>query len=143
MAADAIITTSAPGSLMLLGEHAVLHGRHALVGAINQRITVRLFPTSEESVRIISGLGEYRAPLNDLEDHPRFRFVLQAVRRHAGQLPSGFELKIDSDFPADIGFGSSAAVTAATHEALMLWGQGRAPDRETLFRESLKTVHDV
>ena len=40
------IKTSAPGSLMLLGEHAVLHGKQALVGSINRRIYVELFQTS-------------------------------------------------------------------------------------------------
>lgn len=138
-----VITTSAPGSLMLLGEHAVLHGHHALVGAINRRITVQLTQTGTDSVRIISSLGEYRAPLTDLVDHSSFAFVIQAIRQQAGHIPTGFELKIDSGFSSMIGFGSSAAVTVATHAALMYWIMGEEPHRETLFTESLKTVHEV
>ncbi|VGO19036.1 mevalonate kinase family protein [Pontiella sulfatireligans] len=143
MADAPTITTSAPGSLMLLGEHAVLHGRHALVGAINRRITVRLLPSKDDSFRIMSSLGEYESPLEDLADHPSFRFVLQAIRQHFGQFPSGFELRIDSEFSADIGFGSSAAVTVATHVAILNWLLGEPPEKELLFSESLKTVHAV
>ncbi|MEI6891472.1 MAG: hypothetical protein V5783_04785 [Pontiella sp.] len=137
------IKTSAPGSLMLLGEHAVLRGKQALVAAINRRIHVEIFPMLEEVVRIDSSLGEYRAPLSDLVDHPSFRFVLQAIRHHRDHLPSGFHLKIESEFSADIGFGSSAAVTVAVHAALLHWMNGTPPESETLFDEALKTVHAV
>ena len=45
---------SAPGSLMLLGEHAVLHGKPALVGALDKRITVTLTPMRHDRIEIIS-----------------------------------------------------------------------------------------
>ena len=104
---------------MLLGEHAVLHGRRALVCAINKRMTVSLFPRVKKTVRIVSDLGNYEAPLGELTDHPDFRFVLNAVKQYP--LEQGIELKIESEFSSDIGFGSSAAVTVATHAALMKW----------------------
>lgn len=128
---------------MLLGEHAVLHGHRALVCAVNRRISVGLVPTGEHSVRIVSSLGDYHFPLDHLVDHPSLRFVLQAIRQHLDEIPSGFELGIDSEFSADIGFGSSAAVTVATHAALMKWIAGAEPSRETLFSQSLETVHEV
>lgn len=137
------ITTSAPGSLMLLGEHAVLHGKRALVCAINRRITVQLFQSLGNSVGIVSSLGNYQSPLNHLADHPSFRFVLQAIKQHRDQIPSGFELRIDSEFLADIGFGSSAAVTVATHAALMRWTRNQAPKHQELFSQCLETVHAV
>lgn len=137
------ITTSAPGSLMLLGEHAVLHGHRALVCAINRRITVELKQTEEGFVRISSNLGEYRAPLDNLVDHPSFDFMLQAIRQQLEHIPTGFELDVQSEFSADIGFGSSAAVTVATHGALMYWLMGDAPRRETLFNQSLETIQTV
>jgi len=143
MAVAAPITTSAPGSLMLLGEHAVLHGKRALVCAINRRITVRLFPTQTHSVEIISERGNYQSPLADLAEHASLKFVLQTIRQHLKNLPSGFQLKIESEFSADIGFGSSAAVTVATHAALMHWTTNQAPKDKELFSQSLKTVHAV
>lgn len=143
MADMPVITTSAPGSLMLLGEHAVLHGHRALVCAINRRITVQLHPASNGSVRIVSSLGKYESPLDELVDHPALRFVLQAIRQHREHLSSGFTLKIESEFSADIGFGSSAAVTVATHAAFMHWIKGDPPASEALFAQALKTVHAV
>ncbi len=137
------ISVSAPGSLMLLGEHAVLHGHRALVGAINRRMTVRLAPMEGHALRIVSALGDYRTPLNALVDHPSFRFVLEAVRAHHDELPSGMALHIDSEFSSTIGFGSSAAVTVAVHAALLEWLLGEPPEPETVFAHSLETVRTV
>jgi mevalonate kinase len=131
------VQVSAPGSLMLLGEHAVLHGRRALVCAIDQLMSVKRTPLAEPVLKIDSELGQYESPLDQVEDHPDFHFVLDAVRQYP--LEEGFELKILSDFSSDIGFGSSAAVTVAVHAALM----GNVNDRMGLFRRSLATVHRV
>jgi mevalonate kinase len=143
MADEGIITASAPGSLMLLGEHAVLHGHRALVCAINRRITITLEPLEDEVLKIRSTLGTYQSPLNNLVDHPSLGFVVQAVAQHVDQLPFGFELQIASDFSADIGFGSSAAVTVATHAAVLRALLGEQPDAKMVFSESLKTVQTV
>ncbi len=137
------ITTSAPGSLMLLGEHAVLRGHRALVCGINRRISVQLSRTTGRTVEIESGLGKYQCPLDDLVDHHSLKFVLQAIRQHRALAPSGFKLAINSGFSADIGFGSSAAVTVATHAALMKWIAGENPSPHDLFSRALKTVHAV
>lgn len=134
---------------MFLGEHAVLHGRRALVCAINKCMTVSLSPLVEKKVRIVSGLGIYEAPLGSLGDHPDFRFVLDAVRQYP--LKQGIELKIESEFSSDIGFGSSAAVTVAVHAVLMRSRpQGdcykicsRSPVANELFKRSLATIHRV
>ncbi|MBI9020473.1 MAG: GHMP kinase [Verrucomicrobia bacterium] len=122
---------------MLLGEHAVLHGRRALICAIDRRITVEVFQTLEKTLKIHSDLGTYEAPINALDDHPDFRFVLDAVNQYPQE--SGIELKIESEFSSDIGFGSSAAVTVATHAALT----GSIGDRTGLFKRSLETIHRV
>ena len=127
---------------MLLGEHAVLHGHRAVVCAIDRRITVMLSPRSEGLFRIDSSLGHYEAPVCALHDDPAFRFVLHAVRQHANRIPSGVNLKIVSEFSAEIGFGSSAAVTVAVHAALMRF-VGMPFDRRALFDFALETVHAV
>jgi len=146
---------------MLLGEHAVLHGRRALVCAIDKRITVSLFKIDNRILRILSDLGTYEAPLDDLVDHPDFRFVLDVVKQYPQE--NGIELKIESEFSSDIGFGSSAAVTVATHAALMqlnsgslgefalpveqkLTGRANSPSeplKMELFKRSLATIHRV
>lgn len=144
---------------MLLGEHAVLHGRRALVCAINKRITVSFSTIDKRILRIVSDLGSYEAPLGALADHPDFRFVLDAVKQYP--LTQGIELKIESEFSSDIGFGSSAAVTVATHAVLMHFPRSRTSatkiqaencragavtppfDKDELFKRSLATIHRV
>lgn len=113
MPSDPIIA-SAPGSLMLLGEHAVLHGRRALVAAINQRLRVTLIPRTDSKVEIESALAHHATTLEQLTPHPQLRFIMEAVTRARANFSSGFTLQIASDFSHTIGFGSSAAVTVAT-----------------------------
>ncbi|MES1242937.1 MAG: mevalonate kinase [Acidobacteriota bacterium] len=51
-------SVSAPGKLILMGEHAVVYGRPALVAAIDLRLAVRLSGSGEAGVRLdLPGLG--------------------------------------------------------------------------------------
>jgi len=112
---------SAPGSTMIMGEHAVLRGKTALVGAINKRITVTLTPQKNNHLDIYSALGEYHGVLDQLHDAPLFRFILSAIKFHQNKIPSGFQLNIDSEFSPHVGLGSSAAVVVGTLACIMDW----------------------
>ncbi|QGP53772.1 mevalonate kinase [Piscirickettsia salmonis] len=132
-----LIHTSAPGSTLLLGEHAVLAGEAALVCALDKRIFVTLKPRNDQSISINSELGYYQCPLSlftqpntkaQLQDHlkhtpAKFRFVLAAIQQASqvnnNRLQLGFDLTIRADFKATVGFGSSAAVTVAVLGALL------------------------
>ena len=136
------ITVSAPGSIMLLGEHAVLHGRRALVAAVDQRLRVTASVRADRRVRVRSDLGAYDADLDHLQPHPEFRFVLSAVEASAGRLTQGLDLVIEADFPPTVGLGSSAAVTAATGQAInVLTGSGA--DARSLQATCLDAVRRV
>lgn len=127
---------------MLLGEHAVLHGRRSMVCAIDRRITVTLTSRPDRKVTIDSALGHYASSLDELADHDDFKFVLDAVHSWLDFCATGFDLKIDSEFSADIGFGSSAAVTVATHAVLMQLA-GERFCKKSLFRKALQTIRSV
>ena len=102
---------------MLLGEHAVLHGRRALVASVNQRLTVTVTPRTDHQLEIRSALGTHCTPLDQPEAHPKFRFILAAAA--ATPIASGgLTIEVSSEFSDQIGFGSSAAVTVATVAAL-------------------------
>lgn len=136
------IIASAPGSLMLLGEHAVLHGRLSLVLAVSQRLRVTLSPRVDAGVTIESELGSHATTLDTLAPHPSFRFVLGSVGRVAPRLSHGFDLRIESEFSHTIGFGSSAAVTVATLAALHTHaGEPVAP--VDLLREARDVIRSV
>ncbi|MFA5826748.1 MAG: galactokinase family protein [Gallionellaceae bacterium] len=112
------IIVSAPGSLMLMGEHAVLRGRRALVAAINRRVRVRVRPRDDRQVRIRSELGKLDTALDHLTVRPPFTFVLATLLHHRRRLTHGLDITIESEFSHKIGFGSSAAITVALLKAL-------------------------
>lgn len=112
------ITVSAPGSLMLMGEHAVLHGRRALCAALDQRLHVQARARDDQRIRIRSSLGALEATLDTLTVQAPFTFVLATLLRQRRRLTHGLDIVIKAEFSHQIGFGSSAAVTVALLRAL-------------------------
>ncbi len=114
--------TSAPGSVMLLGEYAVLHGMPALVCAVDKRIHVTLTPRHDTTIMIHSDvMGEYTTTLEALKPEKPFQFVLAALQQFQAKLRRGCDIQITSEFSDKVGLGSSAAVTVATLAALITW----------------------
>ena len=140
--ARASFRASAPGSLMLLGEHAVLHGRQALCCAVDKRMEVKLTPLNTGRLKIISSLGSYESALQELSPSNRFGFILSAVEKQRGHLPGGLLLEVNSEFSSTVGLGSSAAVAVATTAAIMACS-GRPYTREDIFREARSTIRAV
>lgn len=102
---------SAPGKIILFGEHSVVYGRHALVSAINLRCRVEAKKSRE--FRIISPLGVTGL---DFKTHPYLSF---AVKRFCElKKIDGVELIVKSEIPIASGLGSSSAVTVAALKAL-------------------------
>ncbi|WP_417224596.1 mevalonate kinase [Amphritea sp.] len=139
------IKVTAPGSLMLMGEHAVLFGHRALACAVDKRISVTLTTRTDRLVNIDSALAQYRGSLDALTAEPALSFVLTAIERQLPRLTQGFDLRIRSEFSHTVGLGSSAAVTAAAVAALqaLISGADRDYDPQSLFEEALAVVHQV
>ncbi|WP_421862189.1 mevalonate kinase family protein [Motiliproteus sp.] len=142
---DSSIRASAPGTLMLLGEHAVLHGARALVLAVDKRIRVELTALDQPQLEIESALGQYSAPIDQRPWDATFSFILTAFEHcysafaETGKACSaGLRLRVESDFSHLVGLGSSAAVTVATLAVLNRWF-GQSPDNDQLF-EQARTV---
>lgn len=98
-----MILASAPGKVILFGEHAVVYGEPALVGAIDKRVYIRA-KKADRNLKISSDKS------ND------FRYVKKAVELAFDYVGDkcGLELKIYSELPPASGLGSSAAVSVAT-----------------------------
>lgn len=104
-----------------MGEYAVLHGRTALVCALDKRIYVTLTPRQDKQINIFSNLGNLQTTLATLAIDKKFSFVTATLKSFQNKFPSGFDIAISSDFSEKIGFGSSAAVTVAVIFALDCW----------------------
>lgn len=131
---------SAPGSLMLIGEYAVLKGASALCAAINKRIEVRLTPRNDNKIIIHSALGEFSCDLADLIIEKPFQFVLATLL--FCKLDRGCELAITSEFSHQMGLGSSAATTVATLAAIYQ-SQNKTINNEILLRDGIQIVRNV
>ena len=126
MALDTAKTTirkliiSAPGSIMITGEHAVVYGHPAIVCAIDQRITIVFKARKDRQVRVTSEITEAtEITIEDARAEGPLRFVFGAVERLAAELPHGFDIEIKSDINPTLGLGSSAAVTVAMFAGLL------------------------
>ena len=120
---------SAPGKIILFGEHFVVHGTKAILAAIDKRVTVTTTFTDDDIVKINSELGTLSVPISSLykykEVKSEFRPFVYLARKWKtslglgfddGCIPSGLEITVDSDIPIGVGLGSSSAccVAAAT-----------------------------
>jgi mevalonate kinase len=145
------INVSAPGKLMLFGEHAVIYNRPCLVTAVNHRLGVSAKLVSSKILIINApevGIKKYQKPLSQLADPKSLpqgvRFVETAVRnfhrRHP--LPTGLEITTQSQFSAKFGFGSSSAATVGTIFALSQLLKVPLTKKQ-IFALSYQTVLDV
>lgn len=142
--------TSAPGKLMLFGEHAVVYGQPCIVTAVDQRISISLKIRKDRNIKLNApevNLMDYVEKIDDLgkEDAPKgSRFISCAVKNFFEFYKVSFGLNIEtkSDFSSKFGFGSSSAVTVAAIKALSQLA-GKNMDAKGIFDLSYKTVLDV
>lgn len=112
--------SSAPASLMLMGEYAVVNGLPALVLACDARIRVRMRYRQDQEIHLFSEkYGRYQTHFEMQTIPVQWRFVLTAILTWKKKLKYGVDVDIHSDISDQEGLGSSAAVSVATNHALM------------------------
>ena len=108
---------SAPGKIILFGEHFVVHGTKAILAAIDKRVTVTTTFTDNKTIKVNSELGTIEVPISSSYEEVKseFRpFVYLANKIiNSEQNVSGLEITIDSDIPIGVGLGSSSACCVA------------------------------
>lgn len=120
------VSASAPGKLMLLGEHAVVYGHPCLVTAVNRRISVTVKKTLNKQA------------------FPDSIYVMTAVRMFIEKYhyDSSFSITASSDFSSSLGLGSSSAVTVAALKALTVYFDIALSEKE-IFDLALKAVRKI
>lgn len=105
-----MITVSVPGKIHLMGEHAVVYGKPALLSAINLRL----------SVTIEKGVNGIEIVSSEPIDHARYAvdFLLKQLNiKDRGPI----KITIDSQIPAGFHLGSSAAIAVGLTGAVMYY----------------------
>ncbi|HET7336444.1 MAG TPA: mevalonate kinase [Candidatus Nitrosotalea sp.] len=110
---------SAPGKIILFGEHFVVYGIKAILCSINKRITATSQFSDDKKIRIRSLLGESEMGIESLNlesvQHkfmkPFFYIAQKAVKENS--MEHGIEISIESEIPAGVGLGSSSAACVA------------------------------
>lgn len=120
------ITVSAPGKLLLFGEHAVVWGKPCIVTAVDKRVRIKIERTNDKFIWIeapevkINGYKKSLPELHNGKSAKEVEFIEEAVRLFFKKynVKSGLRIETQSEFSSQFGFGSSSAVTACTLLAL-------------------------
>ncbi len=144
-------TVSAPGKLMLFGEHAVVYGKPCIVTAVDQRLKLQVSRLDEPIFQLEAkdvGIENYKKPLSELDegDIPKgAKFVEVALANFLKQYPiytSGVYISTQSQFKSTFGFGSSSASTVCTIKALSELFKVNLSDKQ-IFDLAYETVLDI
>ena len=106
------ISTSAPGKCILFGEHAVVYGHPAVAVAIDQRISIKIQPST-------SGMWLLDGGTLNMSRNPHIKGLIEKLWPVDEGAPP-LSIHIDGNIPRASGLGSSAALSVALAGALRL-----------------------
>lgn len=117
------VSASAPGKIILFGEHAVVYGRPAIAVPVTQvraKVTVTADPRGAPGqVQIIASDIGLEAQLSALpQDHPLVLAVASTLETLGIERLPALRLQISSTIPIASGLGSGAAVSTAIARGL-------------------------
>ena len=136
---------SAPGKVILFGEHFVVYGVKAILCAINKRITVTAEKIEGGKISIKSNIGnleletgkvisEINSPLKP------FYYLADKMLKNEN---TGIEIIVESDIPLGVGLGSSSACCVAGAAAISrLFKKTSKEEILSLAIEAEKTIFE-
>lgn len=113
---------SAPGKVILFGEHFVVYGIKAILCAIDKRITVTAEDIPERKISIKSNIGELeyptRRPISEIKSplKPFYYLANKMLEKHKQY--QGIKIIVESEIPTGVGLGSSSACCVAAAAAI-------------------------
>lgn len=141
------ISASAPGKVILFGEHAVVYGRPAIavpVGEVRAKAIITADPLSPpDSVRIQSPVTGIDTMLADLPvNHPLAAVILNVKSALGVPHFPACKIRITSTIPVASGLGSSAAVSVAIIRALSTFlGMSLANEQVSQIAFEVEKLH--
>lgn len=133
-----MISASAPGKIILFGEHAVVYGRPAIavpVHEVQSKATISALKESNGGLIFVEApniqLSSWMVDLE--EDQPLRKAIQQTLEALDIEDFSAFQLRVNSTIPMASGMGSSAAISVAIIRAIALYF-GQTLPRELISR---------
>lgn len=144
------VTVSAPGKLLLLGDHAVVYGYPSLVTSVNQRLHLTATLLDNALFRLDApdvGISNYSKTMQEVgtgEVSKGASYIEQGLVNFLLKYPfkGGIAIKTHSEFSSQYGFGSSSASIVCLMKALAELIGVHLNNKE-LFDHSYKTLIDV
>jgi len=137
--------SKAPGKIILFGEHFVVYGNRAILGAIDKYATVTSEKTNTENILISSSLGQTSIRKDQDVDkvekkfRPFFYIAKQVILKN--NFDKGISIKIESEIPIGAGLGSSSACcVAATASISNLFNKTNEKEILELAIQAEKTI---
>ena len=111
---------SAPGKVILFGEHFVVYGVKAILCAIDKRITVTAEKTEGGKISIQSNIGNLESdpgkPVSEINSPLKpFYYLADKMLKNEN---IGIKIIVESDIPLGVGLGSSSACCVAGAAAI-------------------------
>ena len=136
---------SAPGKVILFGEHFVVYGVKAILCSINKRVTVTAEKTSERKISINSKIGKLELepdkPISEINSPLKPFYYL--ANKSIENKDSGIRIQIDSEIPLGAGLGSSSACCVAGAAAIFkLFGNISKEEILELAIEAERTIFE-
>lgn len=140
---------SAPGKIILFGEHFLVYGIKGILCSIDKRITATSQILDEKVVRVKSSLGNSEMNLDSLNLEkvplkfmkPFFYVAKKAIEENS--IKSGIEIILESQIPPGVGLGSSsAACVAATASVNGLFEKLSKNDIAVTALEAERTIFE-
>jgi len=141
------VTASAPGKIILFGEHAVVYGKPAIAVAVDRRAYVTVQNREDEQIYVevpdleVSGYlnleeNEVKLETGDKTKKGILIYMLKSIEKvPAG---SGMNIHVDLNVPIGAGLGSSAAITVATIAAVSKFN-----GKNLSLEETARKAHEV
>ena len=137
---------SAPGKVILFGEHFVVYGVGAILCAIDKRAVVSARTVQQNVITIESEIGRFsgspETELSEVDGHlrPLFHLTKTLVQEYGQK--QGVTIDVKSEIPPGVGLGSSSACCVAGSAAVSsLFGIHDMNRILNLAVQAEKTIH--